>query len=79
MIERYSKVREIDYQIGNEGQIPCPWCKRDVSIQGITTDGCLKEGFVFDCPRCKEMIQIESVEYSATVFVVAVKETRTSE
>jgi len=55
---------------GDETTVPCPACGADVSIQDITTDGCLKPGFDdFDCRKCGAALEIDDVEYSATVWV----------
>jgi hypothetical protein len=56
--------------IGDEASVPCPSCDKRISLQDITTDGCLKPGFVDQCAHCEAEFEIDEVEYSATVWVV---------
>lgn len=63
-------MKPADRTCGNEVVVPCPACGADVSIQDITTDGCLKPGFDdLDCRACGAAMEIDDVEYSATVWV----------
>jgi hypothetical protein len=59
--------------IGDEYEIPCPWCGEMDCIQDIATDGCLKPGWKDHCHACKKPYEIWDVEYSATVYVKKVE------
>jgi hypothetical protein len=62
--------RVAECTVGDETTVPCPVCLADVTIQDITTDGCLKPGFDdFDCRKCGAALEIHAVDYSATVYV----------
>ena len=57
--------------MGDEVYVPCPSCGKQMSIRDVATDGCLKPGFVDQCEHCEAEFEIDAVEYSATVWVVA--------
>lgn len=56
-------------QIGDETFVPCPTCGKQMNIQDITTDGCLKPGFVSTCEHCSAEFEIDDVEFRAEVWV----------
>lgn len=57
--------------VGDSYMVPCPTCGKNMCIQDIATDGCLKPGFEDHCEHCQAEFVIDDVEYSATVYVKA--------
>jgi hypothetical protein len=55
---------------GDEISVECPSCGKRMSIQDITTDGCLNPGFVDQCEHCEAEFMIEDAVYSVIVTVV---------
>lgn len=55
--------------MGDDQEVPCPWCRKTVCIGDLSIDGVLKPGYVTDCPDCKRDFVITEVSYDVTVFV----------
>jgi hypothetical protein len=52
---------------GDEIYVDCPWCSAPQCIKDYHMDGCLEEGFVFECDDCKHVIEITGVYYAVSV------------
>ncbi len=55
--------------LGDESEIPCPWCDYAMSLQDAWTDGCVDEGFEDECVNCGKMFEVVSVHSSITICV----------
>lgn len=64
---------ELVMEIGDNCSCGCPTCGKEMNTSDLAGDGCLKVGFVDNCQHCGAQYEIDSLDWSATIWVKRVE------